>query len=378
MRRGATLAITAAMVLAAATPASAAAPNTRITSGPSGLIAKKSATFGFTSKPRGATFQCRMDAGAWASCTSPKRYTGLSQGSHTFRVRARKNGVVDPTPARRSFTVDTVKPQTTILTGPSGLTDDHNPSFTFSSTEPGTFTCRLTDASFEPCTSPFTPASPLPDDSYLFEARARDLAGNADPTPASRAFDVETPITKTLQTATAAADLYLSDGLVLDVPASCPEWDCPDGEPLPAADQLSIDLLNRTIVEQVGANRYDVTNVFDVTTLESITFTYGGVTCDVTLTPSDGVTPSWTFQFSLQFQHPPDSTEWVITAINPALSNVEAADLAFSGNVFCALLETDLVVGTLADGVADLLIERVGSPLCAAPGPDYLGPCPPP
>jgi hypothetical protein len=38
--------------------------------------------------------------GAWMACSSPKIYSGLGKGLHTFRVRAiDKNGNVDPTPA---------------------------------------------------------------------------------------------------------------------------------------------------------------------------------------------------------------------------------------------------------------------------------------
>jgi hypothetical protein len=59
----------------------------------------------------GTTFECMLDEGGWEVCTSPKEYTGLSDGFHTFQVRARDAaGNVDPTPERRQWFVDDTSP----------------------------------------------------------------------------------------------------------------------------------------------------------------------------------------------------------------------------------------------------------------------------
>src|SRR5262249_50402474 len=63
-------------------------PDTSISTGPSGNVASSSASISFTSTEVGATFECRLDGSSFASCTSPKAYTGLADGSHTFDVRA--------------------------------------------------------------------------------------------------------------------------------------------------------------------------------------------------------------------------------------------------------------------------------------------------
>jgi subtilisin family serine protease len=63
-------------------------PNTTITSRPAANTRSRSATFRFTSNEAGSKFQCRHMSGAWTSCSSPKTYTGLGVGMHTFRVRA--------------------------------------------------------------------------------------------------------------------------------------------------------------------------------------------------------------------------------------------------------------------------------------------------
>lgn len=90
------------------------APDTTINSGPSGTIATDSPSFTFSSSEVNSTFECQMDGAGFSACTSPMAYSGLSQGAHTFDVRAiDQANNVDPTPATQSFTVDTVAPTTT-------------------------------------------------------------------------------------------------------------------------------------------------------------------------------------------------------------------------------------------------------------------------
>ncbi len=362
--------------MAPVTPAAAAPPDTSITSGPSGLIASRSATFRFAANVRRASFECKLDGKAWRACESPKKYSRLKQGPHTFRVRARKKGTVDPTPAVRSFTVDTVRPDTAIRSGP--ITEDHIPIFIFSSTEPGSFECELETTSFEPCSNPFVPASPLPDGSYTLAVRARDEAGNVDKTPASQGFIVETPITNDLATAQAAAALYFPDALDMDAPASCgtdPAIDCPDGNPLPPADQVRIESI-RSVVEVPGQNRYDVSATLDVTTLQAIKVSAFGLDCDLTMNSANGADPDWDARVSLNFYVEPSSGDYYIYLGNMLINGVEVADYAFSGDFGCTLVDwgsayaQDSIVNTLEDQFGS------GSSLCAAPGPAYLGPCP--
>ena len=80
-------------------------PETTITSGPSGPAMGGGAAFTFSSDEPG-TFECRMDSQSFANCASPKSYSGLAIGSHTFQVRATDTaGNVDPTPAQQTFAV---------------------------------------------------------------------------------------------------------------------------------------------------------------------------------------------------------------------------------------------------------------------------------
>ena len=88
---------------------------------------------------------------------------------------------------------DVTPPATTITSGPSGTTTDRTPTFSFSSSEPGSsFQCRVDGGAFVPCSSPFTSPA-LSVGRHTFEVRAVDPAGNADPTPAAFSFVVVLP-----------------------------------------------------------------------------------------------------------------------------------------------------------------------------------------
>ncbi|MEX1219226.1 MAG: S8 family peptidase, partial [Solirubrobacterales bacterium] len=118
-----------------------------ITAGPSGQTASTVATFSFSGETVGAgvTFECRIDSGAWASCASPKPYTALTQGPHSFQVRQTDQAANTSTEATSNWSVDTVAPAApSITTGPSGPTASTAATFSFSGETVGagvTFEC---------------------------------------------------------------------------------------------------------------------------------------------------------------------------------------------------------------------------------------------
>lgn len=95
----------------------------------------------------------------------------------------------------RTFTTLT-PPETTIDSGPSGTTASGSPSFAFSSEASASFECKLdgpgaATGSYGSCSSPKSYAG-LADGAYTFSVRASDSAGNADATPPTRSFTIDT------------------------------------------------------------------------------------------------------------------------------------------------------------------------------------------
>jgi hypothetical protein len=163
-----------------------------------GFTKDSTPTFSFASNEAGSTFVCRYDGAPFLPCRSPStRATPLTNSVHTFSVKAIDAPGNESAIVSRSFTVDTVPPQTTVTSGPSGSTADATPTFTFESSESGSsFACRFDSLAFAPCSGPgasHTASAPLSAGAHSFDVRAIDRAKNADSTPARRTFTVSNP-----------------------------------------------------------------------------------------------------------------------------------------------------------------------------------------
>jgi hypothetical protein len=177
------------------------APDTSISSYPQNPTISTSATFTFTSTENGSTFECQIDGGGYSSCASPKTYIGLTGGagaSHTFQVYSIDLvGNADPTPASYAWTIDTKAPDTSIRSYPQNPTNTTSAIFTFISTEAGsTFKCQMDSCGYSSCTSPkaYPGLTSGAGTSHTFQVYAVDPAGNADPTPASYSWMIDTQL----------------------------------------------------------------------------------------------------------------------------------------------------------------------------------------
>jgi hypothetical protein len=105
-------------------------PLPTIDSGPADPTSSANASFSFSDSQGGVTFRCSLDDGAFTDCTSPQSYSGLTDGSHRFRVKAVDSAGNEGAPASYTWTIDTTPPVVT-LTSPAP-TDSRNvwPTFT--------------------------------------------------------------------------------------------------------------------------------------------------------------------------------------------------------------------------------------------------------
>jgi hypothetical protein len=81
------------------------APHTTFTSQPASNNLTKTASFAFSASESGVTFACKLDSAAYATCASPVTLSSLSNGTHTYTVRATDTaGNVETSPASYTWT----------------------------------------------------------------------------------------------------------------------------------------------------------------------------------------------------------------------------------------------------------------------------------
>lgn len=132
-------------------------------------------SFGFEGES-GSRFECQVDDGDWAPCTSPFAPTDLADGPHEVALRQIDAAGNVSDVVSRTFTLDATAPDAPQLTtSPSGATNA--PVFTFAGETGAGFECRIDDGEWVSCVSPFTPAA-LPDGTHRFELRQTDAVGN--------------------------------------------------------------------------------------------------------------------------------------------------------------------------------------------------------
>jgi hypothetical protein len=99
---------------------------------------------------------CRLDKGRFVACSSPRRYTGLDLGAHTFSLRVQT--LAGTTSIQRGWIVTNASTASVTFTSkPPATTTSTDARFTW--TAAGAIiasTCRLDGAAFKGCSQPYT------------------------------------------------------------------------------------------------------------------------------------------------------------------------------------------------------------------------------
>ena len=141
---------------------------------------------------------CSIDGLQWQDCDlSQIDISTLSDGDHILEVKLLTlcRNTTDQFCGEADYVVnfkrDTTPPDTLLSSSPLSCYNNRTFTFTFISSEEGTFQCNLDGGEWFSCDSPYS-MEVTEDGEHLFKVRAVDEAGNVDPTPAKYRWNVDT------------------------------------------------------------------------------------------------------------------------------------------------------------------------------------------
>jgi hypothetical protein len=155
------------------------APVVTFISGPAGPTANTQPVFAFdiVDHGSGVIISCQLDQRpAVTPCSSVFESPHLADGNHTLTVTATDQAGHVGT-ATRSFTVDT-RPLEITFTSVPGPSSNPRPTVAFTIVGAAVdVSCQVDSGPFEPCTSPWTVPSPLPDGVHTISVQVRNGRG---------------------------------------------------------------------------------------------------------------------------------------------------------------------------------------------------------
>lgn len=127
-------------------------PTIKVVIAPPVKSMKRTAKFAWKTAGTSTTSACRLDKGRFVACSSPRRYTGLSVGAHTFRLKVKTPA--GTTMLQRAWVV-TGGPTFTFVTRPAATTTSTEARFTWkASATPSRTVCRIDGGTYTNCTQP--------------------------------------------------------------------------------------------------------------------------------------------------------------------------------------------------------------------------------
>ncbi|KKT87446.1 MAG: hypothetical protein UW95_C0015G0019 [Parcubacteria group bacterium GW2011_GWC1_45_14] len=159
-------------------------PNTTIDTTPNANTNSTSANFTFHAS-EAATFQCKLDTGSFSSCTTPKNYTSLAEGAHTFYVKAIDTATnEDLTPTDYTWTIDLTNPTPEITAPNINAKVKGDETVAFDYVEITNPECSIDNTNWVTCDSNITTITmligfnALPEGNFTLYIKDTDLAGN--------------------------------------------------------------------------------------------------------------------------------------------------------------------------------------------------------
>jgi len=138
-------------------------------------------------------FDCSLDGAAFASCTSPRSFPNLAEGSHTFQVRGYDEVNNVSAPISFQWVIDVTPPVVTITSGPNGLGNQPSANFQWTAVDVGSgvksVECRIDGAAYMPCAATGAVFNNLASGAHTLDVRATDMAGNS--AVASRTWTID-------------------------------------------------------------------------------------------------------------------------------------------------------------------------------------------
>jgi arylsulfatase A-like enzyme len=176
--------------------------DTTIVTGPQGVAASRAASFAYFSQSRLARYQCRLDVdgsqGVWAPCDEQPAVLGpLPDGDYVFEVEGTdENGLTDPTPDTRSFSIHLTGPEVQLTSEPPSAQKSGDASFAFTSGgQAESYDCALAlypaAEAWTPCSEEGVSYTGLADGLWNFEVRGKDGSGVYTTPPAQWLFRVD-------------------------------------------------------------------------------------------------------------------------------------------------------------------------------------------
>lgn len=155
------------------------APTVSLTGGPAASTTSTSASFTWTTSGTATSTTCSLDSAAPMPCTSPKSYSGLAVGNHSFRVTVSNSSGSSSATWNWSVTSSTPSPTAPTVRFTSRSSSGTTATFTWSTTGTVTSTqCSLDAGPRFTCSSPWT-LTGLARGSHRFNVYVSGPAGSA-------------------------------------------------------------------------------------------------------------------------------------------------------------------------------------------------------